>query len=103
MPSPRPRRPFHLERVALKIGWIPVPFNCPHVDDLAARLLGTAKRNGFAARMVAGLFSELALCGRKRGFARPNQAFRNGPRELRRKPKMRAEIGSKYVGKMLQL
>ena len=54
----------------------------PHMDDLAARLLGTAKRNGFAARTVTGLFSELTLCGRKRGFARPDQALRNGPGTL---------------------
>ena len=60
----------------------PSPFDLPTVHDLAARLLGTAKRNGFAARMVAGLFGELTLCGRKRGFARPNQAFRNGPGTL---------------------
>ena len=52
------------------------------MDDLAARLLGTAERNGFAARMVAGLFGELPVCGRKRGFARPNQALRNGPGTL---------------------
>ena len=52
------------------------------MDDLASRLLGTAKRNGFAARLVAGLFGELTLCGPKRGFAKPNQAFRNGPGTL---------------------
>jgi len=50
--TPRPRRPFHVEHVAPKIGWVPILFNCPHMDDLAARLLGTAKRNGFAARTV---------------------------------------------------
>ena len=82
MPTPRSRRPFHLERIALKVGWIPVPFNCPHVDNLTARLLGAAKRNGFAARMVAGLLGELTMCGQKPGFARPNQALRNGPDTL---------------------
>ena len=59
---------------------VPVLFNCPHVDDLAARCWFAERR--FAARMVAGLFGELTLCGRKRGFARPNQAFRNGPGTL---------------------
>ena len=54
-------RPFHLERVALKIGGIPVLFNGPHLDDLAARLLGTAEPDGLAARTVAGLFRELTL------------------------------------------
>ena len=49
---------------------------------VAAWLLGTAKRNYFAARAVAGLFGELTLCGRKRGFAKPNHAFRNGPGTL---------------------
>jgi CheY-like chemotaxis protein len=78
----RQSRPFHLERVALKIGGIPVLFNGPYVDDLAARLLGTAEPDGFAARTVAGLFRELTLCGRKRGFARPNQALPNGPGTL---------------------
>jgi CheY-like chemotaxis protein len=78
----RQSRPFHLVRVALKIGGIPVLFNGPYVDDLAARLLGTAEPDGFAARTVAGLFRELTLCGRKRGFARPNQALRNGPGTL---------------------
>src|SRR5882672_12315428 len=80
--TPRPRRPFHVEHVAPKIGWVPILFNCPHMDDLAARLLGTAKRNGFAARTVAGLFGELTLCGRRRRFTRPNQAFRDSPGTL---------------------
>jgi hypothetical protein len=46
------------------------------------RPLGTAKRNVLAARAVAGLFGKLTLCGRKRGFVRPNQAFGNGPGTL---------------------
>ena len=55
-------------------------FHRPHVNGLASRLPGFAKRQCFAARAVTGLLVKLALCRDEGRLSLGDQAFWNRPR-----------------------
>jgi hypothetical protein len=58
------RRPFHLEGNAADERGIPVAFDGPRLNDLAARLPCLAERQEISVRVVSRLFGEFAAsCG----------------------------------------
>jgi hypothetical protein len=59
----RARRPFNLEGIAADERGIPVAFNGPRLNDLAARLPCLAERQEISVRVVSGLFGEFAPSG----------------------------------------
>ena len=56
-------RPFHLEGIAADERGIPVAFDGPRLNDLAARLKCLAERKEISVRVVSGLFDEFAPSG----------------------------------------
>jgi hypothetical protein len=57
------RRPLHLKGVTLDERGIPVAFDGPRSNDLAARLPSLAERQEITVRVVSGLFGEFAPSG----------------------------------------
>src|SRR4029077_3295191 len=57
------RRPFYLKGVTLDERGIPVAFDGPRLNDLAARLPRLAERQEISVRVVSGLFGEFAPSG----------------------------------------
>src|ERR1700722_9031211 len=54
------RRPLYLKGVTLDERGIPVAFDCPRLNDLAARLPSLAERQEISVRVVSGIFGEVA-------------------------------------------
>src|SRR5262245_3789237 len=52
-------RPLQFERVAFKLGGVPVVLDSPDVNNLAPRLSCSSKLDSAALRSVAGLFDQL--------------------------------------------
>ena len=57
------RRPLYLKGVTLDERGIPVAFDGPRLNDLAARLPSLAERQEISVRVVSGLFGEFAASG----------------------------------------
>ena len=56
-------RPLYLKGVTLDERGIPVAFDGPRLNDLAARLPSLAERQEISVRVVSGIFGEFAASG----------------------------------------